>query len=161
MSVLTRMFGKKQSPTPRIIPICAVLRHTRQPGFFLQSFCRDKFAGFHRNWGYLQSLSEAEMRTNGLQVVLADLEDYSRRDSDQRVNTDSKTPQGRKDSKAMRESVQVEIELLPDGSLQCIPTSKAQRGVWTHLTDAALTLSLPSTTDRFFSRLQAAFDHCR
>lgn len=159
MSLLGSLLAKKEA-APKLTAICDVRRHVSQPVYFLQSYCREKQTGIHTNWGYLVSLTEAEMKLQGLGLVLADLREYPHRDSDHRLPTSNKTPEGKRQDKAWRESVPVLVSHLPDGTLEFTPAARWSRSAWTHLTDRTLTLQQPTTPEAFFEMLTAAFDRC-
>jgi hypothetical protein len=160
MSLLASLFAKKKETQRKGTPACDLRRHVSQPIYYLQSYCQDKHTRIHHNWGHLASFSETDMKSRGLDIVLADLREFPHRDSERRLETSNKTPEGKRDAKAWRESVPVFISLLPDGAIQLTPTAKWSRAAWTHLTDESLTLKQPTTPEAFFQALTTAFDRC-
>jgi len=160
MRILGSLFQTKKEAAPRPTPICHVLSHAGQPLYFLQSFCRNKQTGIYDNWGYLARVSAEDMKLRGPEIILGDLQAFPSRDSDYRVATSNRTPEGKRDARSTRESMIVQISLERDGDLVLTPMAKCKRSAWTSLPDGSLRLKQPASAEALFEALTVAFERC-
>jgi hypothetical protein len=140
--------------------ICGILRSTKQSVYYLESHCVDRRTGIYTNWAQMLAVSDEQMRKQGLQQVMADLREFPSREIAQRSVPDTKSPDGRRDAKARRESVPVLVTLLPADAIEITPCARWSRSAWNHLADRTIVLQQPTTPVAFFQALSDAFDRC-
>ncbi|SRR5436309_1100655 len=145
----------------KLSAVCEILRHLERPIYHLVPSCRDKASGVITNWGPVISISEEEMRSHGLDLLLAEFREFPSRDSAARSVPNPRTPEGRREAKAWRESVPICVTFMEDGTIKFIPCARWGRGAWEHLTDSALALKQPTTPTEFFQTLCTAFERCK
>jgi len=120
----------------------------------------DRQTGIYTNWAQLLTVAEEQMRERGLERIMGDLREFPSRDVTRRSIPDTKSPDGKRDAKARRESVPVLVRLLPADAIEFTPCARWSRSAWTHLTDKAVVLRQPTTPLAFFQALSDAFDRC-
>jgi hypothetical protein len=145
----------------KISAACEILRHLERPVYHLEPCCRDKASGAFLNWRPLVQVSEDEMRSRGLDLVLAEFHEFLGRDSDRRSVPSRETADGRREAKVRRESVPIFVSLLQDGTIELIPCARWSRSAWTHLPDSAVIIKQSATPTEFFDAVTTAFQRCR
>jgi hypothetical protein len=141
-------------------PCTDLYRHVRRREYIMLSWCVSKQHGMTTAWGKLVPLSEEDIRERGLQMVLRDLEGFSKRESDVGAEINGKTPEAKRARKRLRECWQVIITLRPNSVLEFQPMQDIGKDRGVGNAEDRLTIQLPSSPQEFFRVLNEAFDKC-
>jgi hypothetical protein len=118
-------------------------------------------SGAFLNWCPLVQVSEDDMRSHGLDLLLAEFREFPTRDSNARSVPSRETADGRRDAKIRRESVPIFVTLLQDGTIEFIPCARWSRSAWIHLSDSVVTIKRSAMSAEFFDAISTAFERCR
>lgn len=141
------------------LPSTEIYRHVREPKYILMPLCIDKKDRHTTAWGKLVHLTEEDMRTRGLSIVLHDLEEFSSRDSSVGAEVNGMGPEAKRARRQLREYWHVGITLRPGPKLelQAIMDIGKDRGIGV---DDYAELPLPSSPEVFFRTLNETFERC-
>ncbi len=122
--------------------------------------CPDKHQHWTTAWAKLVHLTEEDVRTQGIDIVLRDLEEFSTRDSDVGAEVNGSGPEAKRARRLLRECWEVGITLRPGPrlELQAIMDVGKDRGIGAP--EDSFVLSLPCSQETFFQSLSDAFDRC-
>jgi hypothetical protein len=142
------------------IPSSDIYRHVRQQKYILVSMCNDKPHLWNTAWGKLVHLTEEDVRTQGLDIILRDLQEFSSRDSDVGAEVNGLGPEAKRARRLLRECWQVGITLRPGPKLelQAMMDTGKDRGIGKP--EDRVTLPLPSSPEEFFRTLSEVFERC-
>ena len=142
------------------IPSTAIYRHVRQPKYILMPMCIHKQQHWVTAWGNLVHLTEHDIRTQGLEITLRNLEEFSTRDSDVGAEVNGFGQEAKRARRLLRECWQVGITLRDGPILELQPMIDLGKDRSTGDPEDCLTLSLPSSSEAFFGLLARAFEKC-
>ena len=141
-------------------PLVNIYRHAHLTKYILEHLCVLKPTGGCTPWGKLLHLTEEEMRTKGLQIVLADLEEFESRDSDDGAETNGVTPGAKKARKMLRDYWSVWVATRPGPALEITPLLETGRDSAVEYPEGRAIIRLPCSSEKFFKTLNRAFDKC-
>jgi hypothetical protein len=146
--------------TMRTVPISELYKHAHKPKYIVQHMCVHKGAGYTTSWGRLEHLSEEDVQTRGLQIILRDLDEFASRDSDVGAETNGLTLEAKKARRLLRDYWHVSICLRPGPALELNPICETGRDSGIGYPEDRVTVSLPCTQETFLRILQDAFERC-
>jgi hypothetical protein len=144
-------------------PNIAVHKHgTRDAYLFLRYASLGREGGASTAFGDFVHVSATDMRTKGLDLILADFQEYSSRDPKHGSVVSGFTPEAKKASKFLRAYDEVSVWLASESVLSlgpvCVTGRTRESGV-VNKEDVQL-ISLPCSNEGFFQKLLGAFEKC-
>ena len=142
-------------------PIISVYKHgTKDAYLFLRNAPLTN--GASTTYGEFMHVSAEDMRNKGLDLILADFQDYPKRDPRHGSVIHGFSAEAKKAGKFLRAYDKVKVWLQSDSVLCfgpfCITSRSGNSGV-VRKQDVS-TVSLPCSKEVFFQHLTAAFDKC-
>lgn len=135
-------------------------RHAHEPKFILVRHAPDKqVSGVHVPWGELIHLSDEEVRVRGIEIVLADLREFTSRDSDAEAVW-SRVGARKNAEKVLRDYFGVSIGLLEQPMLDVWSWHESARGRRVTLPEDHFQLALPCSAQLFYATISDAFNRC-
>jgi hypothetical protein len=142
------------------IPTTTIYRHVRQPKYVLMPMCISKQHHWTTAWGKLVHLTEDDVRTRGLDIILRDLQEFSTRDSDIGAEVNGSGTDARRARRLLRGCWQVEINLRPGPKLELGAMMDIGKDRGVGRPEDCFELPLPSSPEVFFHTLSDAFERC-
>ena len=145
-----------------IRPACTLLRHAKDPSrFILERMCVLKGIGCLTSWGLLVHLTEHDVRTRAIELLLEDFAEFPRRDSDDGAEASGLSPEAKRVQKMLRGFDAVTVSLETGSALHLAPVCKAGRDRGSGFPEDMVTVPLPCAPETFFGILADAFGRCR
>jgi hypothetical protein len=118
--------------------------------------------GASTTYGEFIQVSADDMRSKGLDLILADFQEYSQRDPKHGSVIHGFSPDAKKASKFLRAYNQVDVSRQSESVLSLGPVCVTGRSGFSGVVnkqDVSL-VSLPCSNEAFFQKLTAAFEKC-
>ena len=145
-----------------IRPACTLLRHAKDPSrFILERMCVLKGIGCLTSWGRLVHLTEHDIRTRAIELVLEDFEEFPNRDSDDGAEASGLSLETKRVQKMLREFDEVTVSLESVPALHLAPVCKIGRDRGSGFPEDMVTVPSPCAPETFFGILADAFGRCR
>src|SRR5205814_5360486 len=114
------------------------------------------------SWGRLVHLTEHDVRTRAIELVLEDFAEFPNRDSDDGAEASGLSVEAKRVHKMLREfdEVTVSLEGGPP-ALHLAPVCKTGRDRGSGFPEDMVTVPLPCAPETFFGILADAFGRCR
>jgi hypothetical protein len=145
-----------------IRPGCTILRHTKDPSrFILERMCELKGIGCLTSWGRLVHLTEHDIRTRVIQLILEDFAEFQSRDSDDGAEASGLSSDAKRVRKMLREFDAISVSLESSTALHLAPVCKTGWDRGSGFPEDMVTVPLPCAPETFFGILTDAFGRCR
>ncbi len=139
-----------------IIPTLEVFRNQREGGYSLLNYAVNPLNQFTVGWGKFVHASEAEMKSRGLDLVLANLAEFSSRDGSGKCDLDRMPSAARRRFLSTHKSISV---FLPDPNrLMLQGTTRHSATGSAGMPEQRIEMRLPMPQTSFYSALIRAFD---
>jgi len=149
--------------SPNIGANIGVYKHgTKDTFLLLRAAPLGPEGGASTAFGEFVHVSLDDMRTKGLDLILADLREYPNRDPNHGSVVNGLTPEAKKARKFLRDYDEVIICLESESALSLGPvcvTGRSRDSGTVRKVDVRI-ISLPCSNEAFFHELRQAFDKC-
>ncbi len=139
--------------------IVSVFKHVRKNDYILQSHCIHKIHHWTTTWGPLVHFTDVEFRAGGLDAVLRDLKEFSRRDSDDRSEAAGAGKEAKRARRILGECWEVSISEEKGRVLSLVPMHDIGKGRAVG-SGHKFMIDLPASPEVFYQTIQDAFDEC-
>lgn len=140
-------------PTPSL----EIYLNIKTNNFIIQNYAVDKRYGFSSGWGKLIQVSQDEMRTNGINIILDNLREYNKRNYEDGCETSawssSKIAKFNKEHKMV--SVSWEKKVFGQGTITLYPMERKEKGAHEGTGDSFSVKEKIPSEDFFLTTMEA------